>query len=174
MPRPATIPGNCLDPWFNPQGSIGIVCPLSQKWQSICLAPRRESQGQPDPRNPRIHGTIGPADEDGGFHFRTLGPGRKILEQILAASGDYPGTVDDNFTQQTQFALAQWQAQQGQKRYSTEVVARDIRFIGGRPGTGAPGGGGGYGAADDMSAPVGADHGMDEFATGGPDDDIPF
>lgn len=69
----------------------------------------------------------------------------------------------------------QWQDQQGQKRYSTEVVARDIRFIGGRPGTGAPGGGGGaYGASEDVAAPVGADHGMDEFATGGPDDDIPF
>ena len=34
--------------------------------------------------------------------------------------------------------------------------------------------GGGFGAPEDMAAPVGADHGMDEFATGGPDDDIPF
>jgi len=68
----------------------------------------------------------------------------------------------------------QWQDQQGQKRYSTEVVARDIRFVGGRPG-GAPagGGGGGYGAPEDMSAPVGADTGTEEFG-GGPDDDIPF
>ena len=50
--------------------------------------------------------------------FRSLVPGDSgpdvlELKQILAASGDYPGTLDDNFTQQTQFALAQWQAQQG-------------------------------------------------------------
>ena len=51
----------------------------------------------------------------------------------------------------------QWQDQQGQKRYSTEIVARDIRFVGGRPGAGAPGTGGGYGASEDMAAPVGAD-----------------
>jgi hypothetical protein len=50
--------------------------------------------------------------------FRALVPGDSgpdvlELEQILAAAGDYPGTVDDAFTEQTQFALAQWQAQQG-------------------------------------------------------------
>lgn len=50
--------------------------------------------------------------------FRSLVPGDSgpdvlELKQILAGAGDYPGTMDDNFTQQTQFALAQWQAQQG-------------------------------------------------------------
>ncbi len=49
--------------------------------------------------------------------FRSLAPGDTgpdvlELKQILAAAGDYPGTMDDYFTQQTQFALAQWQAQQ--------------------------------------------------------------
>jgi hypothetical protein len=48
--------------------------------------------------------------------FRSLVPGDQgadvlQLKQILAASGDYPGPVDDLYTQQTQFALAQWQAQ---------------------------------------------------------------
>ena len=48
--------------------------------------------------------------------FRTLAPGDQgedvlELKQILAASGDYPGTMDNYFSQQTQFALAQWQAQ---------------------------------------------------------------
>jgi single-strand DNA-binding protein len=67
----------------------------------------------------------------------------------------------------------QWQDQQGQKRYSTEIVARDIRFVGGRPsGGGAPGGGGG-GYQDDMQVPAGADDNMADFG-GGPDDDIPF
>ncbi len=49
--------------------------------------------------------------------FRSLVPGDSgpdvlELKQILAGAGDYPGIIDDNFTQQTQFALAQWQAQQ--------------------------------------------------------------
>ncbi|MGA2521112.1 MAG: Calx-beta domain-containing protein [Acidimicrobiales bacterium] len=49
--------------------------------------------------------------------FRSLalgdaGPDVLELKQILAAAGDYPGSLtDDQFTEQTQFALAQWQAQ---------------------------------------------------------------
>lgn len=67
----------------------------------------------------------------------------------------------------------QWQDQQGQKRYSTEIVARDVRFVGGKPGGAAGGGGGAYGASQDMGAPVGAED-MGDFG-GGPDDsDIPF
>ncbi len=48
--------------------------------------------------------------------FRTLAPGDQgedvlELKRILAASGDYPGTMNNYFSRQTQFALAQWQAQ---------------------------------------------------------------
>jgi hypothetical protein len=49
--------------------------------------------------------------------FRPLAPGDTgddvlELKRILAAAGDYPGSLTDNrFTEQTQFALAQWQAQ---------------------------------------------------------------
>jgi len=49
--------------------------------------------------------------------FRSLslgdtGPDVLELKQILSAAGDYPGSLtDDQFTEQTQFALAQWQAQ---------------------------------------------------------------
>ena len=48
--------------------------------------------------------------------FRSLGPGDQgedvlQLKQILAAAGDYPGPMNNYFNQQTQFALAQWQAQ---------------------------------------------------------------
>ncbi len=64
----------------------------------------------------------------------------------------------------------QWQDQQGQKRYTTEVVARSIQFIGGRPGAGgAPGMDRG---PDDMGATIPPDD-MADFG-GGPDDDIPF
>ena len=48
--------------------------------------------------------------------FRSLVPGDQgedvlELKQILAASGGNPGTMDNYFSQQTLFALAQWQAQ---------------------------------------------------------------
>lgn len=48
--------------------------------------------------------------------FRSLAPGDQgadvlQLKQILAAAGDYPGPLNNYFNQQTQFALAQWQAQ---------------------------------------------------------------
>ena len=48
--------------------------------------------------------------------FRSLAPGDQgddvlQLKQILAAAGDYPGPINNLYTEQTQFALAQWQAQ---------------------------------------------------------------
>ena len=48
--------------------------------------------------------------------FRSLAPGDQgddvlQLKKILSAAGDYPGPLDNYFNQQTQFALAQWQAQ---------------------------------------------------------------
>jgi single-strand DNA-binding protein len=73
----------------------------------------------------------------------------------------------------------QWQDKEGQKRYTTEVVGQNMRFVGGRQG-GAPGGAGGAGGqgfergAEEAAAPVGADD-FSEFAGGGGDDsDIPF
>jgi len=60
----------------------------------------------------------------------------------------------------------QWQDQQGQKRYTTEVVAQRVEFIGGR---------GAQGPADDMGATVPpADDAIPADFGGGPDDDIPF
>ena len=50
------------------------------------------------------------------FRSLTLGDeGQDVLQlkKILAAAGDYPGPMTDYFNQQTQFALAQWQAQEG-------------------------------------------------------------
>jgi multidrug efflux pump subunit AcrA (membrane-fusion protein) len=48
--------------------------------------------------------------------FRPLGVGDRgddvlQLKRILAAAGDNPGSMDTVFTEQTRFALAQWQAQ---------------------------------------------------------------
>ena len=57
--------------------------------------------------------------EPGEFPFyRTLdvgaqGPDVRQLEQILATAGYNPGPVDELYTEQTRFALAQWQAEHG-------------------------------------------------------------
>jgi len=59
----------------------------------------------------------------------------------------------------------QWQDQQGQKRYTTEIVARNVQMLGGR----------GEGSREDATATVPpADDSMGAEFGGGPDDDIPF
>ena len=59
----------------------------------------------------------------------------------------------------------QWEDRDGNKRYTTEVVAETVQFLGGRGG----GGGGGYAEPpppDDIDAPV--------DGSSPPEDDIPF
>ncbi len=77
-----------------------------------------------------------------------------------------------------------WDDKEGQKRYSTEIVAQTVQFLGGGGGR-AQGGGGGGGArpsggkpaqgGDDYGPPDGPDGGYDP---GAPppisDDDVPF
>ena len=60
----------------------------------------------------------------------------------------------------------QWQDQQGQKRFTTEIVARNIQMLGSRSDR----------PAEEMSAtvPPSDDAVPEEFGGGGPDDDIPF
>ena len=59
----------------------------------------------------------------------------------------------------------------GNKRYVTEIVARDVRFLGGNQGGGGGGGGGGRGGRDDIPdmEPMGGFGGPDPG-----DDDVPF
>jgi len=58
----------------------------------------------------------------------------------------------------------QWQDQQGQKRYTTEIVAQRVQMLGGR----------GERAPEEAGATVPADEGVPADFGGGPDDDIPF
>jgi single-strand DNA-binding protein len=60
----------------------------------------------------------------------------------------------------------QWQDQQGQKRYTTEVVARNVQMLGGR--------GEGRGPDDATATVPPADESVGAEFGGGPDDDIPF
>ncbi len=57
----------------------------------------------------------------------------------------------------------QWQDKQGQTRYTTEIVAQTVQFLGGRAERG-----------EDMGATVPAEEPMAADFGGGPDDDIPF
>ncbi|HWV38756.1 MAG TPA: single-stranded DNA-binding protein [Vulgatibacter sp.] len=89
----------------------------------------------------------------------------------------------------------EWQDKEGQKRYTTEIVASQIVFLGGRDGGGRDGGGfgggrgggggGGYGggggggggfggAGGGAGGGGGDDFGGGGSEYGGPDDDIPF
>jgi len=60
----------------------------------------------------------------------------------------------------------QWQDQQGQKRFSTEIVAQNMQLIGGRPGEARTG--------EETPATVPHDEPASADFAGGPDDDIPF
>ncbi len=74
----------------------------------------------------------------------------------------------------------EWQDKTGAKRYTTEIVARDVKFLdrageggGGGPRSGGGGGGGGGGGYD--QGPSGG--GVDDYGPppgGGDDDDVPF
>jgi single-strand DNA-binding protein len=58
-----------------------------------------------------------------------------------------------------------WEGQDGQKRYTTELIAQEVKFLGGREGGGAGAGAGRYSAG----LPVGADGEGDVEP-----DDLPF
>jgi single-strand DNA-binding protein len=86
-----------------------------------------------------------------------------------------------------------WDDKDGVKRYTTEIVANDIQFLGGREGGGGGGrggydgpppaepdfdhgggGGGGYGGGGGGGYGGGGGGGYGGGGGGGPDDDIPF
>ncbi len=61
----------------------------------------------------------------------------------------------------------QWQDQQGQKRYTTEIVAQNMQMLGSRSEGGAP-------QQRDDAAGMPPDEPVTSDFGGGPDDDIPF
>ena len=83
-----------------------------------------------------------------------------------------------------------WQDRDGNDRWTTEVVANTVRFLGGRGGGsgeesggsssggsgsyGGGGGGGGGGAPSDGGGGYGGGGGAPSGGGGGPDEDIPF
>lgn len=80
-----------------------------------------------------------------------------------------------------------WQDREGKDRYTTEIVANNIRFLGGRDGggggysdgggggySGGGGGGGGYSGGGGGSSSGGGGYSDSGDGGGGQDDDIPF
>jgi single-strand DNA-binding protein len=67
-----------------------------------------------------------------------------------------------------------WQGQDGQDRYTTEIVASDMQLVGGRGGSG----GGDHGSRGESPEPIWEDRGGQGPAHGGrggiQDDDVPF
>jgi single-strand DNA-binding protein len=61
-----------------------------------------------------------------------------------------------------------WQDQQGNDKYTTEIIADEMQMLGGRSGGGAPAMGGGSGGPPPSAPPQGGGSGSDF------DDDIPF
>lgn len=62
-----------------------------------------------------------------------------------------------------------WQDQQGNDKYSTEIIADEMQMLGGRGGGGAPAMGGGSGGPPPGGPPPQSGGGSNDF-----DDDIPF
>ncbi|HMD06644.1 MAG TPA: single-stranded DNA-binding protein [Candidatus Acidoferrum sp.] len=73
----------------------------------------------------------------------------------------------------------EWQDKEGQKRYSTEIIADEMRMLGGKGDAAAAGAGGGRSGGDDVeahAAPADDTYGGSQ-APSGPeisDEDIPF
>ena len=73
-----------------------------------------------------------------------------------------------------------WDDKDGNKRYTTEVIADNVQFLSGGSGPGGGGGGGGGGGrsgGDDYPPTSEPDYGYGDMGgggSGGPDDDIPF
>ena len=67
----------------------------------------------------------------------------------------------------------QWQDQQGQKRYTTEIVATNMQMLGSR-GERSETAGAASGGGHDAGAMVPPDDSVTGDFGGGPDDDIPF
>ena len=68
----------------------------------------------------------------------------------------------------------QWQDQQGQKRYTTEIVATNMQMLGSRGERSESGGAAGHDAGHDSGATIPPDDSVTADFGGGPDDDIPF
>ena len=71
----------------------------------------------------------------------------------------------------------EWTDKEGKKNYTTEIVANQVVFLGGRDGAGGGmgGGGGGRGRDDFGGPPPGDDFGAPGPSSGGgADEDIPF
>jgi single-strand DNA-binding protein len=97
-------------------------------------------------------------DQDGNKQERTEWHNVVVWGKQAETCGQYLAKGRQVFVEGS-IRTRQYDDKDGNKRYMTEIVARDVRFLGG---------GGGRGAAETGAVPIGEDVG------GPPEDDIPF
>jgi single-strand DNA-binding protein len=68
----------------------------------------------------------------------------------------------------------EWQAQDGAKRQSVEIIANSVQFLGSRGDGGANGAGNGFEAQSDVPADTSDFESSEPATVAGSDDDIPF
>ena len=68
----------------------------------------------------------------------------------------------------------EWEAQDGSKRQSVEIIANSVQFLGSRDGSGGGGGNEGGGFSPSTDVPADSSDFAGAAAGGGGDDDIPF
>lgn len=102
-------------------------------------------------------------DQDGNRQERTEWHNVVVWGKQAESCGQYLAKGRQVYVEGS-LRTRQYDDKDGNRRYTTEVVARDVRFLG-TSGAGGAGGGGRSGGS--MSAPSGEDFGP-------PDDDIPF
>ena len=96
-------------------------------------------------------------DQDGNKQERTEWHNVVVWGKQAETCGQYLAKGRQVFVEGS-IRTRQYDDKDGNKRYITEIVARDVRFLGG----------GGRGAAETGGVPTGED------ASGPPEDDIPF
>lgn len=101
-------------------------------------------------------------DQDGNRQERTEWHNVVVWGKQAETCGQYLAKGRQVFVEGS-LRSRQYDDKDGNRRYITEVVARDVRFLGG----GAGGGGGGRSEGSAGGVPPGEDYGP-------PDDDIPF
>jgi single-strand DNA-binding protein len=133
----------------------------------------RQTQGGQSVANLRIATTERYTDRNGQKQEQTEWHRVVVFGKQAEIVGQYL-TKGRKVAVEGRIQTRQWQDQQGQKRYSTEVVAMHVEFVDGRGG-GSGGGASFGGGAGDMGAMVPpADDSFPGDFGGGPDDDIPF
>ena len=109
-------------------------------------------------------------DKEGQWQDRTEWHNVVLWQRLAEIAGEYLKKGSKVYIE-GRLQTRSWEDKQGQKRYTTEIVATNLILVGSR-GQGGGGGGGGYDEAPPPSDDMGGGGGG--AGGGASDDDIPF